>query len=115
MADLVTRLLLNSSNFDNNLRKSAQQVQQFQRVGKSLGSIMGTLGKFAGVVGIAMTAQEAFNGVIRGSQTASDTYDQVMRSVNTTLDTFFYTISTGDFTAFNMGISRMIDKAREAQ
>ena len=115
MADLVTRLLLNSSNFDNNLRKSAQQVQQFQRVGKSLGSVVSTLGKFAGVVGVAMTAQEAFNGVIRGSQTASDTYDQVMRSVNTTLDTFFYTISTGDFTAFNMGLSRMIDKARDAQ
>jgi hypothetical protein len=38
-----------------------------------------------------------------------------MRSVNTTLDTFFYTISTGDFTAFNIGLSRMIDKARDAQ
>lgn len=115
MADLVTRLLLNSSNFDNNLRKSAQQVQQFQQVGKNLGSVVGTLGKFAGVIGVAMTAQEAFDRVIKGSQTTSDTYDQIMRSVNTTLDTFFYTISTGDFTAFNIGLSRMIDKARDAQ
>ena len=115
MADLVTRLLLNSSNFDNNLRKSAQQVQQFQQVGKNLGSVIGTLGKFAGVIGVAMTAQEAFDRVIKGSQTTSDTYDQIMRSVNTTLDTFFYTISTGDFTAFNIGLSRMIDKARDAQ
>ena len=33
MADLVTRLLLNSSQFDNNIRQSTQQVQQFQQVG----------------------------------------------------------------------------------
>ena len=29
--DLVTRLLLNSQNFDNNIRKSTQQMQTMQR------------------------------------------------------------------------------------
>ena len=112
MADLVTRLLLNSSNFDNNIRKSSQQVQQFQNIGKN---VTATLGKFAGAIGVAMTAGEAFNRVIKGSQTTSDLYDQTMRSVNTTVNSFFTAISTGDFTAFNMGLSRMIDKAVEAQ
>lgn len=112
MADLVTRLLLNSSNFDNNIKKSSLQIQQFQKIGHS---ITVTLGKFAGAIGVAMTAQEMLDKTIKGSQTTSDTYDQVMRALNGTIDTFFTAIGTGDFTAFNMGLSSMIDKAVEAQ
>ena len=112
MADLVTRLLLNSSNFDNNIRKSSLQIQQFQKIGQS---ITATLGKFAGAIGVAMTAQEMLDRTIKSSQTTSDTYDQVMRALNVTVDTFFTAIGTGDFTAFNMGLSSMIDKAVEAQ
>lgn len=69
MADLVTRLLLNSSQFDNNIRRSTQQVQQFQQVGRN---ITATIGRFAGVLGIAMTAGEAFNKVLNSSQTLGD-------------------------------------------
>ena len=112
MADLVTRLLLNSSNFDNNIRKSSLQIQQFQKIGQS---ITATLGKFAGAIGVAMTAQEMLDRTIKSSQTTSDTYNQVMRALNVTVDTFFTAIGTGDFTAFNMGLSSMIDKAVEAQ
>ena len=112
MADLVTRLLLNSSNFDNNIRKSSLQIQQFQKIGQS---ITATLGKFAGAIGVAMTAQEMLDKTIKSSQTTCDTYDQVMRALNVTVDTFFTAIGTGDFTAFNMGLSSMIDKAVEAQ
>ena len=112
MADLVTRLLLNSSNFDNNIKKSSQQVQQFQQIGKGVAS---TLGKFAGVIGVAMTASEAFNKVMKGSQITSDKYDEVMRGVNNTVDEFFSAISTGDFTTFNNGLLSMISKAKEAQ
>ena len=62
-----------------------------------------------------MTAQEMLDRTIKSSQTTSDTYDQVMRALNVTVDTFFTAIGTGDFTAFNMGLSSMIDKAVEAQ
>lgn len=112
MADLVTRLLLNTQGFDNNLQKATQQVQGLQNIGSK---ITGTLGKFAAAVGAVNTASEAFNRVIRGSQTTSDAYDKVMRSAKNTVDSFFTALSTGDFTTFNMGLSRMIDKAREAQ
>lgn len=112
MADLVTRLLLNSSNFDNNIRKSSQQIQQFQKTAQN---VTASIGKFAGALGIAMGANEAFERVIRGSQTTSDAYDVVMRSVNNTVDSFFTALSTGDFSSFNMGLSKMIEKAKEAQ
>ncbi|MBR5842189.1 MAG: hypothetical protein IKY64_06195 [Bacteroidaceae bacterium] len=62
-----------------------------------------------------MGANEAFERVIRGSQTTSDAYDVVMRSVNNTVDSFFTALSTGDFSSFNMGLSKMIEKAKEAQ
>lgn len=44
MADLVTRLLLDSSGFNNNIVKSSRQVQEFQQI---TGNIVGTIGKFA--------------------------------------------------------------------
>ena len=49
MADLVTRLLLDSSGFNNNIVKSSRQVQEFQQI---TGNIVGTIGKFAAGIGI---------------------------------------------------------------
>jgi hypothetical protein len=46
MADLVTRLLLNSSQFDNNIRQSTQQVQQFQQVGRNITGMVCAWGRF---------------------------------------------------------------------
>ena len=112
MADLVTRLLLNSSQFDNNIRQSTQQVQQFQQVGRN---ITATIGRFAGALGIAMTAGEAFKKTIASSQTTADEYDKIMRSVTNTVDNFFTSLSTGDFTFFNQGLTDIISKARETQ
>lgn len=40
MADLVTRLLLDSSGFNNNIVKSSRQVQEFQQI---TGNIVGTI------------------------------------------------------------------------
>lgn len=112
MADLVTRLLLNSSQFDNNIRQSTQQVQQFQQIGRN---ITATIGRFAGALGIAMTAGEAFKKTIASSQTTADEYDKIMRSVTNTVDNFFTSLSTGDFTFFNQGLTDIISKARETQ
>lgn len=111
MADLVTRLLLNSSNFDNNIRKSTQQVQQFQQVGKN---ITATVGKFAGALGIAMTAGEAFNKVLNSSQTLGDMTASNMEALKTSVDEFFYSLGSGNLSNFLTGLGDMIDKAKEA-
>lgn len=67
--DLVTRLLLNSSQFDNNIRNSTKEVQQFQEMGKN---VTLAIGKFAGALGLAMGANEAFNRTINSTQTTGD-------------------------------------------
>jgi hypothetical protein len=111
MADLVTRLLLNSSQFDNNIRRSTQQVQQFQQVGRN---ITATIGRFAGVLGIAMTAGEAFNKVLNSSQTLGDMTASNMAALKTSVDEFFYSLGNGNLSNFLTGLGDMIDKAKEA-
>lgn len=111
MADLVTRLLLNSSQFDNNIRCSTQQVQQFQQVGRN---ITATIGRFAGVLGIAMTAGEAFNKVLNSSQTLGDMTASNMAALKTSVDEFFYSLGSGNLSNFLTGLGDMIDKAKEA-
>ena len=116
MADLITRLLLNTQQFDNNLGRSSKQIQEFQQkiTGFSSSAISG-LTKFAGAIGLTVTAGEAFKKIIASSQTTADEYDKVMRSATNTVDNFFTSISTGDFTYFNQGLTDIISKARETQ
>ena len=110
MADLVTRLLLNSSNFDNNIKKSTQQVQQFQTAGKNIAS---TLGKFAGYLGVAMTAGEAFNKWIHSSQALGDEWDNTINACKGTIDVFFQSLSTGDWSAFQDGLFSTLSGLKE--
>ena len=61
MADLITRLLLNTQQFDNNLGKSTKQIQGFQQKiqGFSSGAVS-AFTKFAGVLGVAMELQNCY-------------------------------------------------------
>lgn len=111
MADLVTRLLLNSSQFDDNIKKSTQQVQQFQAAGKN---ITATIGKFAGALGVAMTVGEAFNKVLNSSQTLGDMTASNMAALKTSVDEFFWAIGSGNFSSFLNGLGDIVTKAKEA-
>lgn len=110
MADLVTRLLLNSSQFDNNIRQSTQQVQQFQQIGRN---ITATIGKFAGALGVAMTAGEAFNKWIHSSQALGDEWDNTINACKGTIDVFFQSLSNGDWSAFQDGLFSTIKGLKE--
>lgn len=110
MADLVTRLLLNSSQFDNNIRQSTQQVQQFQQVGRN---ITATIGKFAGALGVAMTAGEAFNKWVHSSQVLGDEWDNTINACKGTIDVFFQSLSNGDWSAFQDGLFSTIKGLKE--
>lgn len=113
MSDIITRLLMNSSDYDKKMGRAKKSADDF---GASLAKGIGSAaGKVAGALGLAMGAAEGFERAIRGSQTTSDEYDRVLRSVKTSVDSFFTAISTGDFTAFHQGLDGIIAKARNAQ
>ena len=120
--DLVTRLLLNSTQFENNLGKSAKQVQNFQQRAQQVSQVAGiaftaistVVGKIAPAVGGAVTAMEAFNKTIEHSQTLTDEFGRITRSTTSSVDAFFSSLANGDFSNFINGLNQVIVNAREA-
>lgn len=116
--DLVTRLLLETQQFDDNLAKATKSVRGFSQQGQGLSSVLGglgkTVGKLAAGIGVATTATEFFNKSISASDVVSDSFDQTLASVTSTVDAFFSSLSQGDFTIFLNGLNSIISAAREA-
>ena len=105
MADLVTRLLLNTQQFDNNLGKSTKQIQGFQQKIQGFSNFaISSFTKFAGGIGIALTAGEAFNKALRSCQATADLFDNNLNAAKDTVDSFFRSLVTGDWNVFNEGI-----------
>lgn len=90
MSDIVTRLLLKTNDFDANLNKSKKNVNGFQSdIAKMSGvAVLGVM-KFAGVLGIAVTASEGFNKVMNSSQTLGDEYARTMDGLKVVWINFF--------------------------
>ena len=115
MSDIVTRLLLKTNDFDANLNKSKKNVNEFQSdIAKMSGVAVSGVMKFAGVLGIAVTASEGFNKVMNSSQTLGDEYARTMDGLKGGVDQFFYSIGSGDWTPFMNGLFETIRLAREA-
>lgn len=113
--DILTKLLLNSSDFDNKLGKSKKEVSSFAEAGKKgFGELNAFVSKAAGVVGVAMSAYETFNKVINSSQALTDAYGRTMETAKTSVDNFVYAIFNADFTSFSAGLDNLISRAWEA-
>lgn len=110
MSDLVTRLILDNKQFNDNIAKSKQETQQFENISTKITS---TIGKFAGAVGLAMGGLEAMNKVIHSSQTLSNAWDNTIESCKGTVDAFFQSLANNNWDAFNNGILSTIWNMRE--
>ena len=123
MADLVTRLSLQTQQFEANIKNAQKQLddiskklveldKKIAKPNKSLtdfssvlsSATVKSLTKFAGGLGIAMTAGEAFEKAMRSCQTTSDMFDNNLNAAKDSVDAFFRSIVTGDWSAFNDGI-----------
>lgn len=112
MADLVTRLILKNDNFNRNLKMSAQEIKQFRDIGNK---VTGTIGKFAGALGIATTASQIFNRYINATQTLSDEMNNSIGAASMTVDAFFVALNRGNFSAFLNGLSAIYNKMKDIQ
>lgn len=114
MADLITRLLLNTQQFDNNLGKSTKQIQGFQQKIQGFSSdAVSAFTKFAGVLGVAYGATELLQKGLNSNATLQDKYNSLMQAGSTVTDQFFTAIYSGDWTVFNDGIEKAIKNAKE--
>lgn len=115
MADLVTRLLLNNTQFDNNIVNSTKQLKRMQdnagKVKEGFSSAIGTFGKFAGALGIAMGAGEALNKTLMSTQTTGDAFVKLQDQAKASVNAFFTSIAMGNFSSFLSGLDDVISKA----
>lgn len=112
---MLAELLLDSSGFDKNIKKSKKEVDGFSKAGKAMGKELA--GQFKKIVGAALAlkgAEDVFKAFINSSQTLGDAFAANMTAMRTTVDNFMYSLVTADFTPFNQGLGEMIAKAKEA-
>lgn len=105
MADLVTRLLLDDKQFNDNIKRSRKQAKQFD---DGIAKLKGGMMALAGTLGVAMGASEAFNTAIRSNQATSDAFDKTIAQAKGGVDFFFQSIATGDFSNFLTGLDDAI-------
>lgn len=114
MSDIITRLLLKTNDFDANLEKSKRNVNGFQNGVSNMAKTAGTsVMKFAGGLGLAISAGEGLMKTINSSQTTGDAYVKMMDQAKASVDSFFASIALGNFDGFLSNLQNVIDKAGE--
>ncbi len=124
MADILCNLKLFTNEYEQNLRKSRQQMQDFskksQKAGDGLSNLNKTasfarsgLLKFAGGIGLAISAGEGLEKMMRSNQTTSDLFDNNINAAKDSVDLFFKSLTTGDWTVFENGIIGTFEKLRD--
>ena len=118
MADLVTRLLLNNTNFNNNIQASTKELMAFRRqaetVSSGLSAVTGTLGKMAGAFGVAMGAGEIFGKMLEQNQTFGDNFRRAQQQASEAVNFFAVSLAQADFSNFLNGLQSVIAKAGQA-
>ena len=114
-SDLVTRLLLNSKQFDDNIKKSSQEIQSMNQkidgIKQGFQTSFNTVTKFAGAFGLAMGAGEALNRTLMSTQTTGDAFVKLQTQAKASVDAFFSSIALGNFSGFINGLDDVISKA----
>ena len=114
MSDIITRLLLKTNDFDANLNRAKGSVNSFQGGISSMAKTAAAgIMKFAGTIGLAVSAYEGFNKVVNSSQTTGDAWVKTQDQMKASVDSFFASIAMGNFGGFLSNLQNVIDKAGE--
>lgn len=111
MSDILTRLLLDTKDYDSKLGRAKKSSNDFaSNIG---GKAASAIGKFAAGIGIAMGGVEAFNKIINSSQLTGDAWNNTINACKSTVDAFFQSLSTGNWNAFNDGLLSTFNRMKE--
>lgn len=115
MVNLVIKMLLEDKEFSKKLQNAKGELKGIDALGgAAFKGIAGAVTRVAGAVGVAMGGMEAFNKLMASSQTLADSWGATMEAAKTSVDNFFYSLGSGDFSAFDSGLAALTDRAREA-
>lgn len=108
-ANLVVKMLLDSGAFNTNIKNAQSQIQRFESAGKS---VMAGLGKIATALGVATTAYELFQTAINSSVNGTAAFQTAIDVAKTSVNQFFYSLTSGNFNTFLLGLDNTIQKAK---
>lgn len=113
MADIITRLLLKTNDFDANLNKAKGSVNQFQGGIANMAKTAGAgVMKFAGTIGIAIGAAETFGKIMGSQQSTQDEWNNNIYAAKLSVEKFFASINNGDWTSFHNGFAQSFIDAK---
>lgn len=113
--DLVVKMTINSTDFDNGLKNAKTQMKQTESVVGSAGkSMKAAFGKIAIVVGAVTTAMETFKKVMNSTEQGADAMERSMHTLTTATNQFYQSISSGNLNEFLDGLADITKNAKEA-
>ena len=113
--DAVVRVVAQTQQYDRKIDDAAKKLQQFGKNGLgSLSSLAGGWGKLVPAIGAAVSAHALFDKALQSSQALNDAFAAAQVAAKTSVDNFFVAITSGDWSAFNDGLSGVIAKACDA-
>lgn len=117
--DFVVRLVGDTKNYSSAMAQAKKSLEGFQQQNLStkaaMSQLTSMLGKYVSAAALVKGAQEAITRTIKGSQTTADAFAATMAAAKTSVNNFFSSLSTGDFTSFNLGLRNIVANAKEAQ
>lgn len=113
--DMKARLLLDSKDFENNIKKSKRGADDFGKAGKAMGKEVASQIRNIAAAALALNgATDVFEAFINSSQSIGDKFRTNVEGMKTVVDNFIYSIANADFSAFADGLAAMFDKAKKA-
>ena len=115
MSEILTRLKLDTKNFDANLNKSKRYTKNWKNNSNSvMKGLTSSIMKLGGAMGAVALATKTFNAVIKSSQAIGDKYAETQAQATSAVGEFFYAVANGDLSGFNQGLDGLIKKAGDA-
>ena len=116
--DYKTRLIADTSQHDNALKRSASQVYQYKKqtdqAKATLGNLAKKFGPLAAQIGIAGGALATLDKAFRSTEQGADALDRTLYAAKSGVNKFFQSLTSGNFDSFIGGLSDIVSTAKEA-
>ena len=109
MATIKEQLIMDATQYQREMKKAKDSVDSLKK-GKEM--LAGASTKLIGALGLVTGGLEAMKMAMESSQTTSDAWENTVNSTKGAVDEFFYSLTTGDWSAFENGILSTLSDLR---
>lgn len=126
MAEIKTVIRADSTQHNQTVKKSANEIYKYQKkvddtkksmaeMGKGVKNVAGSfLGKLIPAVGGALTAMEGFKKILKSTEEGTDALDRALYTAKSSVNAFFQSMGSGSFDNFINGLKDIRKNAKEA-